>query len=131
MMDVVSLGRRVQHSDSHVAKLASLDKPAAFEKAIVELSALTSFPVPLFDICQLHAEHGRLNGIKAAIPANLLQPTFTLDRGLGPILSWDPRTLVPNGVLVYVPNPTGGNGQAYHVSEAVFKGLARSLRSAT
>lgn len=62
--------------------------------------------------------------LTAAIPSNLLQPTFTLDRGLGPILSYDPRLLVPDGVLVYVPNPTGGLGQDYHVSENVWSPYA-------
>ena len=60
------------------------------------------------------------NALSAVIPTDLLQPTFTLDRGLGPILSWDPRDLVPNGVLNYLPNPTGGAGQAYGVRENVW-----------
>lgn len=59
-------------------------------------------------------------GCQVAIPTNLLQPSFTLDRGLGPILSWDPRDLVPAGVLVSVANPTGGAGQEYHVKENVW-----------
>jgi iron complex outermembrane receptor protein len=67
------------------------------------------------------------NALSAAIPANLLQPTFTLDRGLGPILSWDPRDLVPNGVLSYLPNPTGGAGQAYSVREDVWAPYAMAM----
>ncbi len=67
------------------------------------------------------------NALSAAIPANLLQPTFTLDRGLGPILSWDPRDLVPNGVLDYLPNPSGGAGQAYQVREDVWTPYAMAM----
>jgi iron complex outermembrane receptor protein len=59
-------------------------------------------------------------GCQAAIPTNILQPTFTLDRGLGPILSYDPRVLVPQGILVYVPNPPGGLGQDYNDLENVW-----------
>jgi iron complex outermembrane receptor protein len=55
----------------------------------------------------------------AAIPANLLLDPVTLDRGLGPILAYDPRTLVANGVLDYLPNPYGAS-QAYHVKEDVW-----------
>ncbi|MEA3079736.1 MAG: iron complex outerrane recepter protein, partial [Sphingomonadales bacterium] len=29
-------------------------------------------------------------GVQTAIPSSILEPTFTLDRGFGPILSWDP-----------------------------------------
>ncbi|MGZ2411258.1 iron complex outermembrane recepter protein [Sphingomonas sp. F9_3S_D5_B_2] len=58
--------------------------------------------------------------LQAAIPTDLLQPSFELDRGLGPILSYDPRELVANGVLVFVPNPTGGLGQDYKVRENVW-----------
>jgi iron complex outermembrane receptor protein len=60
------------------------------------------------------------NALSATIPTSLLQPTFTLDRGLGPILSWDPRDLVPSGVLTYLPNPSGGAPQAYRVKEDVW-----------
>ena len=31
--------------------------------------------------------------LQAAIPADLLEQPFTLDRGFGPILSWDPRSI--------------------------------------
>ncbi|HKC04117.1 MAG TPA: TonB-dependent receptor [Sphingomicrobium sp.] len=67
------------------------------------------------------------NALFASIPTNLLQPTFTLDRGLGPILSWDPRDLVPAGVLDYLPNPSGGAGQAYRVSEDVWSPYVMAL----
>jgi len=55
----------------------------------------------------------------AAIPTSVQDPTFTLDRGFGPILSWDPRVLVPQGVLVFVPNAYGINA-GYHVREKVW-----------
>lgn len=53
----------------------------------------------------------------AAIPASLLGPTFTLDRGLGNILTWDPRAVESQGILRYIPNiyPNG-----YDVTEKVF-----------
>ena len=55
----------------------------------------------------------------ATIPSSLLQPSFALDRGFGPILSWDPRSLVPEGVLDFVPNAYGINA-GYDVIEKVF-----------
>lgn len=55
----------------------------------------------------------------AAIPANLQLTPVNLSRGFGPILSWDPRALVPAGVLLYVPNPFGAS-QAYRISEDVW-----------
>jgi iron complex outermembrane receptor protein len=55
----------------------------------------------------------------AAIPANLQLTPVNLTRGFGPILSWDPRTLVSNNVLLYVPN-TFGASQAYRISEDVW-----------
>ncbi|MFM5886367.1 MAG: TonB-dependent receptor [Novosphingobium sp.] len=55
----------------------------------------------------------------AVIPANLQLTPVNLSRGFGPILSWDPRTLVSNNVLLYVPN-TFGNSQAYRISEDVW-----------
>jgi iron complex outermembrane receptor protein len=57
--------------------------------------------------------------LQAAIPSSVLQQSFTLDRGFGPILSWDPRALVPAGVLVFNPNPFGINA-GYHVTEKVW-----------
>lgn len=54
----------------------------------------------------------------AAIPADLLQPTFNLDRGFGPILSWDPRAIESQGVLDYVDNTQPNSG--YHVTERVW-----------
>lgn len=55
----------------------------------------------------------------AVIPANLQLAPVNLSRGFGPILSWDPRTLVSNNVLLYVPNPYGAS-QAYKISEDVW-----------
>jgi iron complex outermembrane recepter protein len=55
----------------------------------------------------------------AAIPANLRLTPVNLSRGFGPILSYDPRTLVSNNVLLYVPNPFGAS-QAYNISEDVW-----------
>jgi iron complex outermembrane receptor protein len=55
----------------------------------------------------------------AAIPSNLILSPVQLDRGFGPILAYDPRTLVANNVLVYIPN-TSGASQAYDVTEEVW-----------
>lgn len=58
-----------------------------------------------------------VNGV--VIPTNLQLTPVNLSRGLGQILSWDPRTLVSNNVLLYVPN-TFGASQAYRISEDVW-----------
>jgi iron complex outermembrane recepter protein len=55
----------------------------------------------------------------APIPSNLLLNPVQLDRGFGPILNYDPRTLVPSGTLLFVPNNFGA-GQAYNISEDVW-----------
>ena len=59
----------------------------------------------------LSAQEGYLSppggALTAAIPTNLRLSPVNLDRGLGPILAYDPRTLVSNGVLVYTPNGFG------------------------
>lgn len=60
---------------------------------------------------------GGVNG--AVIPANLLQAPVQLDRGFGPILSYDPRLLVPAGILTYTRVPYGAS-QAYNISEDVW-----------
>lgn len=65
----------------------------------------------------------------AAIPANLLLAPVQLDRGLGPILSYDPRALVPNGVLIYNPVPWGAS-QAYNISEDVWTPYAMASLNA-
>ena len=57
--------------------------------------------------------------VTAAIPANLLLTPFTLDRGFGPILSYDPRAIVAAGVLQFIANPYGAS-QGYNLSEKVF-----------
>ena len=60
---------------------------------------------------------GGANG--AVIPTNLLLTPVQLDRGFGPILSYDPRVLVPAGILTYNPVPYGAS-QAYNISEDVW-----------
>jgi iron complex outermembrane receptor protein len=55
---------------------------------------------------------------EAAIPDSVLQPSFTLDRGFGPILSWDPRAIESQNVLDYVDNTQPNSG--YHVVEKVW-----------
>ncbi|MBN8807878.1 MAG: TonB-dependent receptor [Sphingomonas sp.] len=54
----------------------------------------------------------------AAIPSNLLLTPVSLDRGLGNIIAYDPRTLVANGVLVYIPN-SYGTTKGYGIDEDV------------
>jgi iron complex outermembrane receptor protein len=56
---------------------------------------------------------------QAAIPTNLLLTPVALDRGLGNLLSYDPRTLVPAGVLIYNAVPYGAS-QAYRINEDVW-----------
>ena len=53
------------------------------------------------------------------VPSNLLLTPVQLDRGFGPILSYDPRQLVPNNVLLFQPNAFGAS-QAYRISEDVW-----------
>jgi iron complex outermembrane receptor protein len=71
----------------------------------------------------LSANEGYLsppNGaLTAAIPSNLLLEPVTLDRGLGKVIAYDPRTLVSNGVLVFVPN-TFGSTKGYNIQEDVW-----------
>jgi iron complex outermembrane recepter protein len=55
----------------------------------------------------------------AVIPTSLLLTPVQLDRGFGPILSYDPRTLVSSNVLLFKPN-TFGASQAYSISEDVW-----------
>ncbi len=55
----------------------------------------------------------------AVIPTNLLLTPVQLDRGFGPILSYDPRTLVSSNVLLFKPN-TFGASQAYNIKEDVW-----------
>lgn len=57
----------------------------------------------------------------AAIPASLLRSPTTLDRGLGPIISYDPRGLVAAGVLRYVPNTSADVvNKSYRIGEDVW-----------
>jgi iron complex outermembrane recepter protein len=55
----------------------------------------------------------------AAIPSSILLTPVQLDRGFGPILSYDPRVLVPKGILTFTPNNFGAS-QAYNISEDVW-----------
>ncbi|MEO5938486.1 MAG: TonB-dependent receptor, partial [Sphingomonas sp.] len=55
----------------------------------------------------------------AAIPSSILLKPVTLDRGLGPIIAYDPRALVSNGVLVYTAN-TFGASKGYNIGEDVW-----------
>jgi iron complex outermembrane recepter protein len=55
----------------------------------------------------------------AVIPTSLLLTPVQLDRGFGPILSYDPRRLVSEGVLNFLPN-TFGASQAYDITEKVW-----------
>ncbi len=61
---------------------------------------------------------GGVNAI--AVPADLLLKPVILDRGLGPILTYDPRALVAAGILEYVPNPFG-DGAGYKVQEKLLQ----------
>lgn len=56
--------------------------------------------------------------VTAAIPSSTLEPTFTLDRGFGDILSWDPRAIEAMGVLRFIDNTQPNSG--YNVTERVF-----------
>jgi iron complex outermembrane receptor protein len=56
--------------------------------------------------------------VQAAIPTSIQQPTFTLDRGFGPILSWDPRAVESQNLLRFVDNTQPNSG--YHVTEKVW-----------
>lgn len=72
------------------------------------------------DLTQDEAVLSPPNGANtAAIPSSALLAPVQLDRGFGPILSYDPRKLVPNGILVYNAVPYGAS-QAYDVTEDVW-----------
>lgn len=62
--------------------------------------------------------------LTAAIPSSLVLAPVQLDRGLGPILAYDPRVLVAKGVLVYLPN-TFGASAGYNVEENVWTPYAQ------
>ncbi len=55
----------------------------------------------------------------ATIPADLLLEPTVLDRGFGPLLSYDPRLVVSQGILSLKPNNYGAS-QAYDLSENVW-----------
>lgn len=54
-----------------------------------------------------------------AVPSDLLLSPVILDRGIGPILTYDPRKLVGAGVLDVVPAPWGDQ-KAYKVEEKLW-----------
>jgi iron complex outermembrane receptor protein len=54
-----------------------------------------------------------------AVPSDLLLDPVELDRGIGPILTYDPRDLIDAGVLDVVPAPWGDQ-KAYKVSEKLW-----------
>lgn len=56
---------------------------------------------------------------EVAVPANLLLDPVVLDRGIGPILTYDPRELVDAGVLERVEAPWGRQ-KAYKVVEKLW-----------
>ncbi|HYI42488.1 MAG TPA: TonB-dependent receptor, partial [Sphingomicrobium sp.] len=56
---------------------------------------------------------------EAGIPADLLMDPVRLDRGIGPILTYDPRELVDAGVLDVVEAPWGDQ-KAYEVEEKIW-----------
>jgi iron complex outermembrane receptor protein len=56
--------------------------------------------------------------VSAAIPTSILEPSFTLDRGFGPILSWDPRAVEREGILRFIDNTQPNSG--YDVTEKVW-----------
>lgn len=55
----------------------------------------------------------------ATIPSELLLTPTDLDRGFGPIISYDPREILAQGILEYKPN-TYGDSQAYNLKEDVW-----------
>jgi iron complex outermembrane recepter protein len=59
------------------------------------------------------------NATSAAIPSNQLLTPVLLDRGFGPILSYDPRRIVADKILSFLPNPYGAS-QAYNIAEDVW-----------
>jgi len=56
--------------------------------------------------------------VQVAIPSNILEESFTLDRGFGPILSWDPRAIEKQGILRFIDNTQPNTG--YDVTEKVW-----------
>ncbi|HEX6661827.1 MAG TPA: TonB-dependent receptor [Sphingomicrobium sp.] len=69
------------------------------------------------------------NGDTAAVPPDMLLSPVHLDRGFGDLMSFDPRDIVPNGILNYVPNPFGLS-QGYHVKEKVWTPYVMGLLNA-
>ena len=61
-----------------------------------------------------------------AIPTDLLMDSVTLDRGIGPILTYDPRELIDAGVLDVVAAPWGDQ-KAYKVVEKIWTPYVMAL----
>ena len=68
------------------------------------------------------------NATEAPIPSSaLLSPTQLNYLGLGPVVSYDPRRLIADGVLVLNPNPSNDiPAKAYNVFEKVWTGYAQA-----
>ena len=71
--------------------------------------------------------HGGVDEI--AVPSNLLLDSVNLDRGIGPILTFDPRQLVGAGVLDVVAAPWGDQ-KAYKVVEKIWTPYIMALINA-
>jgi len=79
-----------------------------------------------FDYTDRDKKLGQIEGFLAppngqtsvAIPTDVLQDSFTLDRGFGEILSWDPRAIRDQGILTFIDNTQPNTG--YHVTEKVW-----------
>lgn len=82
------------------------------------------------DLTQDEAVLSPPNGANtAAIPSSALLTPVQLDRGFGSILSYDPRKLIPNGILVYNAVPYGAS-QAYDITEDVWTPYAMATFNA-
>lgn len=57
---------------------------------------------------------------EAPIPANLLLEPVVMDRGIGPILTYNPYALIDAGILVVQPN-NFGEGKAYTITEKLIQ----------
>ncbi len=82
------------------------------------------------DLTQDEAVLSPPNGANtAAIPSSALLTPVQLDRGFGSILSYDPRKLIPDGILVYNAVPYGAS-QAYDITEDVWTPYAMATFNA-
>jgi len=83
-----------------------------------DLNVLEQYLIPAGGALQVH------------VPAELIIDPVKLDRGFGPILSYDPRKLVDAGALVYFTNnDTIGRGEraSYGVDEKLFTPYVMAL----